>query len=335
MRLCLPLALTLGLFLPASGAAAPREGVPPDQLIPKGAALEKVAGGCQFTEGPAADADGNLFFTDSPRNRVMVLRPDGKLEVWDSDSGDANGMRFDARGRLVACCGESGARAVVRYEKDGKKTTLADRYHGKRLTAPNDLCFDRQGRVYFTDPCYGTRPKDGQEKYAVYRIEAEDGEPVPNKLTRVIDDVDTPNGIALAPDGRTLYVADSAARKDGPHLLLAYDVLPDGTCKRRDPPGARLHDFKEQRGIDGMVVDTDGNLYATAGSADGSGVYVFSPAGEQLGFLHTPETATNCTFGGKDLKTLYVTAGTSVYRVRLNATGLPAWPKARREPQRP
>jgi dipeptidyl aminopeptidase/acylaminoacyl peptidase/sugar lactone lactonase YvrE len=298
------------------------------EIIPKGATLEKVAGGCQFTEGPAADADGNLFFTDSPRNLVLVLRPDGKLDAWDKDSGDANGTRFDAKGRLVACCGEGGARAVVRYEKDGKKKVLADRYNGKRLTAPNDLCFDREGRVYFTDPCYGKRPKDGQEKYAVYRIEAEDGEPLPNKVTRVIDDVDTPNGIVLSPDGKTLYVADSAARKDGPHLLLAYDVLPDGTCKRR----AVLHDFKERRGIDGMVVDTDGNIYATAESGDRTGVYVFSPTGVQLGFLRTPETATNCTFGDKDLKTLYVTAGASVYKVRLNAMGLPAWAKARRNP---
>ena len=182
------------------------------EIIPKNAKLEKVAGGCKFTEGPAADADGNLFFTDSPNHRIMVLRNDGKLEVWDKASQDANGMRFDAKGRLLACCGEDGARAVVRYEKDGKKTVLADRYNGKRLTAPNDLCIDRQGRVWFTDPCYGRRPKDGQEKYAVYRIDAEAGEPVVNKLTRIIDDVDTPNGIALSPDQKTLYVADNAAQ---------------------------------------------------------------------------------------------------------------------------
>ncbi|MBY0528441.1 MAG: SMP-30/gluconolactonase/LRE family protein [Gemmataceae bacterium] len=292
------------------------------KLIPKDAKLEKVAGGCKFTEGPAADADGNLFFTDSPRNYVMVLRPDNKLEVFDKDGRDANGMRFDAKGRLVACCGEGGARAVVRYEKDMKKTVLADKYNGKRLTAPNDLCFDRQGRIYFTDPCYGSRPKDGQEKYAVYRIEAEDGEPVVNKVTRVIDDVDTPNGIAISPDGKTLYVADNAGRKNGPHTLVAYDVSADGTCKRR----AVLHDFKDRRGIDGMVVDTEGNIYATAESGKQSGVYIFSPTGEQLGFLHTPEEATNCTFGDKDLKTLYVTAGSSVYKVRLNATGYLAYP---------
>lgn len=292
------------------------------EIVPKDAKVEKVAGGCKFTEGPAADADGNCFFTDSPNNRILVLRPDGKLEVWDKASQDANGMRFDAKGRLLACCGEDGARAVVRYEKDGKKTVLADRYNGKRLTAPNDLCIDRQGRVYFTDPCYGRRPKDGQEKYAVYRIEADNGEPVVNRLTRVIDDVDMPNGIALSPDQKTLYVADNAARKNGPHTLVAYDVAADGSCKRR----AVLHDFKDHRGIDGMVLDTNGNIYATAESGERTGVYVFAPDGQQLGFLRTPETATNCTFGDKDLKTLYITAGTSLYKIRLNATGFLAYP---------
>lgn len=286
-------------------------------LVPKGATPEKVAGGCKFTEGPAADAEGNVFFTDSPRNYVMVLRPDGKLEVWDKDSRDANGMRFDGKGRLVACCGEGGARAVVRYDRDSKKTVLADRYNGKRLTAPNDLCFDRQGRIYFTDPCYGSRPKDGQEKYAVYRIEAKDGEPEINNVTRVIEDVHTPNGIALSPDGKTLYIADNAAGKDGPHTLVAYDVQSDGSCKRR----AVLHDFKDRRGIDGMVVDSDGNIWATAESGERTGVYVFSPSGKQLDFIHTPETATNCVFGDKDLKTLYITAGSSVYKIRVNATG--------------
>jgi gluconolactonase len=316
MRLCHLLALTAGILLPVCGGAAEKE------FVPKDVKLEKVASGCKFTEGPAADADANLFFTDSPRHYVMVLRPSGKVEVFDKDSGDANGMRFDAQGRLVACCGESGKRAVVRYEKVGKKTVLADKHNGKRLTAPNDLCFDRKGNIYFTDPCYGKRPKDGQEKYAVYRINAENGEPIPHQVTRVIDDVDTPNGIAISPNSKTLYVADSAPRKDGPHMLIAYDVKDDGTCKRR----AVLHDFKERRGIDGMVVDTDGNIWATAESGERTGVYVFSPEGKQRGFLRTPETATNCTFGDKDLKTLYITAGTSLYKVRVNATGFLAYP---------
>jgi gluconolactonase len=303
-------------FCPAAG---------PDEIIPKDAKPEKVAGGSKFTEGPAADADGNLFFTDSPNNRIMVLRPDGKLEVWDKASQDANGMRFDAQGRLIVCCGEDGARAVIRYEKDGKKTVLADKYNGKRLTAPNDLWIDRQGRIYFTDPCYGRRPKDGQEKYAVYRIDAKEGQPIPNQLTRVIDDVDMPNGIAMSPDQKTLYVADNSPRNNGAHTLLAYDVLADGACKRR----AVLHDFKENRGIDGMVVDTAGNIYATAESGQRTGVYVFAPDGKQLGFIRTPETATNCTFGDKDFKTLYITAGASVYKIRLNATGALPYPAAK------
>ncbi|HYT95063.1 MAG TPA: SMP-30/gluconolactonase/LRE family protein, partial [Gemmataceae bacterium] len=311
---CVPLLIGFGTAAAWAGGDS--------EIVPQGATLEKVASGCRFTEGPAADADGNLFFTDSPRNRIMVLRPGGKLDVWNADSRDANGMRFDARGRLVACCGEDGARAVVRFEKDGKRTILADRYNGKRLTAPNDLCFDRQGRVYFTDPCYGRKPADGQERFAVYRIEAAGGEPIPNKVTRVIDDVDTPNGIAISPDNKTLYIADNAARKNGPHTLVAYDIFPDGTCKRR----AVLHDFREGRGIDGMVLDTRGNIYATAGSGKQTGVYIFTPTGTQLGFIRTPETATNCTFGDKDLRTLYITAGTSVYKIRLNATGFLSYP---------
>jgi gluconolactonase len=310
----------LGLVLLMIGVSGTTGAEP--EIIPPGAKVEKVAGGCKFTEGPAADADGNVFFTDSPNRRIMVLRPGGKLEVWNDDSRDANGMRFDAKGRLLACCGEDGARAVVRFEKDGKRTVLADKYNGKRLTAPNDLCIDREGRIWFTDPCYGKRPADGQERYAVYRIDADDGEPIPGKVTRVIDDVDTPNGIAISPDNKTLYVADNAARKNGPHTLVAYDILPDGSCKGR----AVLHDFKEGRGIDGMVLDTDGNIYATAESGERTGIYIFSPAGKQLGFLRSPETATNCTFGDRDLKTLYITAGTSLYKVRLNAVGFLVYP---------
>lgn len=291
-------------------------------LIPKDARLEKAATGYKFTEGPSGDAEGNLFFTDSPTNRILELRPDGKVEVWDKDSKDANGTSFDAKGRLVACCGEDGARAVVRYEKDGKRTILADKFEGKRLNAPNDLTFDKQGRIYFTDPCYGKKPADGVEKYAVYRIEAENGEPVPNRLIRVIEDVQMPNGVCISPDQKTLYVADTPPGGNRQNALLAYDILADGTCKRR----AVLWDFKERRGIDGMRCDTAGNIWATAESGDRTGVLVFSPKGELLGFIHTPETATNCTFGDKDLKTLYITAGASLYKVRVNAVGFLAYP---------
>jgi gluconolactonase len=295
-----------------------------DVVVP-GAKLEKIAGDCAFTEGPAADADGSLYFSDSPNKRIMVVRPDGKVEVFKNDSGRANGMAFDAQGRLVACCaqGAGGARAVVRWEKNGSRTVLAESFEGKRFNAPNDLTLDDKGRIYFTDPAYGSRPSDGQPKFSIYRIDAEKSEAAAGKVSRVIDDVDTPNGIAISPDYKTLYVADNSARKDGPHTLLAYDIAADGACKRR----GILHDFKDHRGIDGMRVDTDGNVWATAESGKLTGVYVFAPDGKQIGFIQTPETATNCTFGGADLKTLYITAGTSVYKVRVNAAGFLAWPK--------
>jgi gluconolactonase len=308
------------LFVLCVGIASAQDAK--DDLVPKDAKVEKVTSGCKFTEGPAADADGNLFFSDEPNNRIMVVRPDGKAEVWEKDSKMANGTNFDAKGRLVVCCSEAGPRAVFRYEKDKSRTLLADKFDGKRFNAPNDLTFDKQGRIYFTDPCYGGKPKDGIDKFAVYRIEAENGEPIPNKVTQVIIDVKMPNGIAISPDNKTLYVADNAPGKNGPHTLIAYDIADDGSCKRR----AVLWDFKERRGIDGMRVDTQGNVWATAESGDKTGVYVISPKGEQLGFIRTPETATNCTFGDKDLKTLYITAGTSLYKVRVNAVGFLSYP---------
>src|SRR5581483_4236854 len=127
----------------------------------------------------------------------------------------------------------------------------------------------------------------------------------------------------VSPDNKTLYLADNAPRKGGPRTLIAYDIAADGTLKRRTV----LHDFKDGRGIDGMRCDTAGNIWATAESGKKTGVYVFAPDGKQLGFIGTPETATNCTFGDKDLKTLYITAGTSLYRIRVNAVGFLAYPK--------
>jgi dipeptidyl aminopeptidase/acylaminoacyl peptidase/sugar lactone lactonase YvrE len=286
--------------------------------------VEKVATGFSFSEGPAADKDGNVYFTDSPKNRIHVYRPStGKTEIAHEKTTDANGMRFDAQGRLVVACGEDGARAVIRYEKDGTRTTLADKHAGKRLTAPNDLCFDKTGRIYFTDPCYGRKPKDGQEIYAVYRIDAKEGQPVPNEVTRVVSDVEMPNGIVLSPDEKTLYVADASPNKKGPHLLLAYDVAADGKCSGRRV----VYDFKEDRGIDGMTIDSDGNIVATAGNGKTSGVYVIAPTGKQLGFVPLPETATNCIFADKT--TLYATAGHSLYRIRFVAKGAKAagWAK--------
>jgi gluconolactonase len=281
--------------------------------------LIKVAGDCRFTEGPAADSEGNVFFSDSPLNRILVLRGDGSVSVWKEPSGRANGMNFDREGRLVTCCaqGEGGARAVHRYERDGSVTILASHFQGQRLNSPNDLCFDPTGRIYFTDPRYGDQSDVKQDAMAVYRIE-ENGD-----LSRVIDDVETPNGIVMTPDGKTIYLVDNNPVLGGARTLLAYGRdARSGTWLRK----AEIFDFGTERGGDGMVLDVSGNIYLTAGAGDTAGVYVFSAEGENFGFLPIPETPTNCTFGGPELTTLYITATSSVYAVECSFPGYLAFP---------
>lgn len=291
-----------------------------DDVVPRDAVLERVYAGCAFAEGPAADADGNVYFSDCPHNRIMLYRTDGTTVVWQEPSRRANGMNFDAQGRLVVCCDgkDDGARAVRRYEPDGRVTTLASHYGGKRLNAPNDLCFDRQGRIYFTDPRYGYRDDLEQDCMAVYRIELD------GALTRVIDDMEFPNGILISADNRTLYVVDHNPDDGGARTLVTYDIDRDGRCARR----AVLHDFGTDHGGDGMVLDVYGNIYLTAGQGDTAGVHIFSPQGERYGLIHTPEIAGNCTFGGPDLLTLYIAASTSLYRIKLAAPGLLAYPSS-------
>jgi len=283
-------------------------------------AVFKVAGGCQFTEGPAADAKGNLFFSDSPNNRIMVLRDKGSLKVWKEPSGRANGMNFDVQGRLVVCCaqGEGGAREVQRYEDDGSVTVLASEYDGKPLNSPNDLCFDPDGRIYFTDPRYGDQGDVEQDTMAVYRIE-HDG-----TLVRVISGVETPNGILMTTDGQTIYLVDNNPQDGGARTLLAYGFDNDEKVWLRK---AEFYDFAPGRGGDGMVLDVNGNIYLAAGSGEEGGVYVFSPTGEHLAFVPTPESPTNCTFGGKGFMTLYITAGTSVYAVECTTPVQLTYPK--------
>ncbi|HCK09478.1 MAG: gluconolactonase [Gemmatimonadetes bacterium] len=285
----------------------------------EGHQITQISTGCHFTEGPASDSEGNLFFSDSPNNRIMVLRAEGATEIWCEASGRANGMNFDPEGRLVACCaqGEGGLRAVVRFDKDGEYETLASKYQGKRLNSPNDLCFDPDGRIYFTDPRYGDKEDCEQDRQAVYRIE-DTGE-----LTRVIDDVETPNGILMTPDGQTIYLVDNNPEDWGARTLLAYGLTDEGEWLRT----AEVYDFSPGRGGDGMVLDRAGNVYLTAGDGESGGVYVFSDTGEHLKFIQMPETPTNCTFGGTDLKTLCVTAMTSVYSIKCLEPGYLAFPQ--------
>lgn len=278
---------------------------------------EKLWGDGTFTEGPAYGPDHCVYFSDIGE-RIMKFDPATKTTtVYRDKSGRANGLDFDPEGRLVACEGAAGGnRRVTRTDKDGKVTVLAERWMGKKFNSPNDVTIDARGRIYFTDPRYGGNEPREIDTESVYRID-HDG-----KVTQFITDVEKPNGVLVSPDMKTLYVADSNPR--GKRQLLAFPLKEDGSV------GAKkvLHDFGEDRGIDGMCADAKGNIYGAAGRGKTGGVHVFSPEGKKLAFIPTPETPTNCVFGGKERKTLYVTAGKSLYRVELQAVGFAVyWPK--------
>ncbi len=290
-------------------------------LLAPGAKLEKVVGDLQFSEGPAWHPDGYLLFEDIPRNRILRLNADGTSSVHREPSGRANGLTFDGKGQLIAAEGATpgGGRRISRMEKDGTIVTVADRHQGKRLNSPNDLTIDRRGRIYFTDPRYGDRADVEQDKESVYRVDPD------GKVTRVIDDVVRPNGIALSSDDRTLFVVDNS--DTALRALLAYDLGADGSATRRRV----LFDFGAGRGGDGMTVDREGRLWITAGTKAEGGVHVFSidrarTKATRLTIVATPENATNCTFGGKNRDWLYITTATSLYRIQTKArgrTGLP------------
>jgi gluconolactonase len=266
-----------------------------------GAKAEKLAGGFKFTEGPAPDADGNVYFTDQPNDRILVWSTDGKLSTFMEPCGRSNGLCFDKEGRLWACADEKNElwRIDVRTKE---KTVVVKDYNGKLLNGPNDVWVRPDGGAYFTDPFY-KRPywKRGpteQDAQAVYYV-APDG-----KVTRVDADYKQPNGIIGTPDGKTLYVADIGAGK-----TYAYDVQSDGSLKNR-----RL--FCSQ-GSDGMTLDEEGNVYLT-----GKGVTVYDKVGKKIDQIDVPEPWTaNVCFGGKDMKTLFVTASGSLYAVRMRVKG--------------
>jgi gluconolactonase len=269
------------------------------------------------------DGKGNVLFTDIPNNRIMIYNPtDGKARVFREPSSRANGLEFDSQGRLIACEGNStdGGRRVSRTERNGKVVTLADGYNGKKLNSPNDLHLDSRGSIYFTDPRYGDRKGVEQDKEAVYRIDTK------GKLSRIIDDVQRPNGILISADDKTLYLADNNGEQGGNRTLNAYDLHSDGHVTNKRV----LFDFAAGRGIDGMALDIEGNVYATAGTGEAAGVYILTPQGKQIGFIRTPEDPTNCAFAGTGRKELYITAGQSLYRVKLNAQGRLIYPASRK-----
>lgn len=258
-----------------------------------------------LTEGPAWDGSG-LLFTNIPNSRIMRYNAaSGELDVYRTGTNQANGLMFDRAGHLYAC--EGGARRIVRYEPDGGVTVLCDNYQGRRLNSPNDLAIDLQGRIWFTDPRYGDFRDDMElDHESVFRLD-----PQPDgtwDCVRMTYDTTAPNGLLLSPDNRTLYVAQSKYGDGQKRELRAYPILDDGTLGAYNV----LHNFYPHRGIDGMVLDTQGNIIATAGwevSGPGGMIYVFAPNGRVLATHPVPcERPTNCTFGGDDLRTLYVTS---------------------------
>jgi gluconolactonase len=261
------------------------------------AKVQKLAGGFRFTEGPAADDAGDMFFTDIPNSRIHKWSLDGKLSTFLEDSGRTNGLFFDSDGNLLACVGGRGQ--LVSIDRQGKVTVLADKYQGKSLNSPNDLWRHPKGGIYFTDPRYGRREELPQDGEHVYHLSGDR-----KRLIRVIGDMVRPNGIVGTADGKLLYVADHGGSK-----TYVYTIKADGT----------LSDKKlfAPEGSDGMTLDTAGNVYLT-----GEVVSVFDAAGKRIETIEVPERPSNVCFGGRDKQTLFITARTSFYSLRMQVRGL-------------
>ncbi|HVR43567.1 MAG TPA: SMP-30/gluconolactonase/LRE family protein [Thermoanaerobaculia bacterium] len=323
MRLGILIPLVAALLFSASGSAQ-------EPIIAPGARLETLFSGGVFTEGPAAAPDGTIYFSDitgSARSREAghLMRYDprtGEVIVYRSPSGMANGIAFDLEGRMIVAEGaDFGGRRVTRTDMaSGKSERLATHFGGRRLNSPNDVTVDARGRIWFSDPRYvGDEPIE-QPVQGVYRIDPD------GSLHLVVADAGKPNGLAVSPDQKTLYVASTdngatGALPEGmspralPLSILAYDLGEDGSARLREV----LVEFGEEGFADGLTVDLAGNLYCGCGPL---GVRVWSPDGRELATIPTPASATNVEFGrGADRRTLYVTAGGALHRIRLRTEG--------------
>jgi gluconolactonase len=299
------IAVTCGLFSVAATLSAQDTPAKPIPGIGPVGEVKKLHGDLQFTEGPAADGQGNVYFTDIPAEKVYKVDAAGKLSVFLEGSKNINGLMFNKEGQLYGC--EMQGRLVSIDPKTMKITALSEGYEGKRYNAPNDLVIDKTGGVYFTDPHFRAPMPLPQEKTAVYYRSAD------GKVTRLTTDPKAPNGVILSPDEKTLYVIPSLEKK-----MYKYAVKAPGQLG----PAEVFCELKqakegEDRGGDGLTVDTKGNLYITSGL----GLQVFDPAGKLLGIIAFPEQPSNATFGGKDNKTLYVTARTGLYACEMEAQG--------------
>ncbi len=334
-------ALVFALFLACGPVSAA------DPIVAPDANLEKLFdGGMVLTEGVAVAPDGMVYFSDITFTHVARERKipveaghiwkydpkTGKATIFRSPSGMSNGLKFDAEGNLLAAEGaDCGGRRVTRTDmRTGKSYIIADMYEGKPLNSPNDISIDEKGRIYFSDPRYlGHEPID-QATQAVYRIDTD------GSIHRIITDAGKPNGVAVSPDQKTLYVVTNdngdtgigrlkkeEKSKKGSMALLAYDLATDGTAKFRKT----LVDYAPQDGPDGLVCDKEGNLYVAVRDETKPGIYVYSPDGKELAYIKT-EIPTNVGFGrGDESKTLYITAGKSLYHIKVNKDGYQLPPK--------
>ena len=275
-------------------------------LFPSDARLERVASGFRFTEGPVwIDEEKALLFSDILANRIHRLLADGRVMTFREPSGSSNGLTRDKKGTLIAC--EHASRRVTRTEANGSIAALAESYRGKRLNSPNDVTVKSDGSIYFTDPNYGIEPEEQQQPVqGVYRL-SPDG----NELTLVADDFIRPNGLAFSPDEKKLYIDDSERR----HIRV-FDVHADGSLSGSD----LFYDMNADipGSPDGMKVDVEGRVYCTGAR----GIWVFDNTSKHLGTIITPEKPSNCAWGDDDRRSLYITAVTSVYKIRVNTPGM-------------
>lgn len=269
------------------------------ELSPEIAGVEKVAGGFGFVEGPAWSRQGYVLFSDIPNGRIFKIGSQGPAVVYRDHSNAANGNALDVKGRLYTC--ERDGRRVARMETDGKITVVADRWQGKKLNSPNDVVVRRDGHVYFTDPA-STAVKEPQELgfNGVYHVTPA------GELSLVTRSMRRPNGVTVSPDGKLLYVADSDLK-----TVVAFDLDAQGNAS-----GERVLISGIEGTPDGLRVAESGNLYVAC-----RGIAIYTPEGKFLRMIEFPETPVNCTFADPDLRTLYVTARTSLYRVRISEPG--------------
>jgi gluconolactonase len=275
---------------------------------------ERLATGFGFTEGPLWHPDGFYYFVDIRANRLFRLEPGKAPELVRDDTGEGNGTTFDLEGRLIMC--EGSHRRVTRMSADGRLEVLAERYEGKRLNRPNDVVCKSDGSLWFTDPDLRVPFAERELPYAaVYRI-------APDGALTLMADCEYPNGLAFSPDERRLYVANTRWTQ----YIHVFELDPDGAVVRRRI-FAEMPSDDDKNGVpDGMKVDAEGRLFCTGPG----GTWVFAPDGARLGIIRTPEVPANLCFGGPDLRTLFLTARTSVYTLRVRVPGIPQpWHRAR------